>query len=193
LASKYIADRPRLGKPENEGTPAMLKHLSRLLFAFLLFAIVVQAHAKEAAAQSIEGVWKPTEIVQTGAGAYVVSAPQPGMIIFTKSHFSWIWGPGSAPRPLFKAAVPTKEEKLAAFDALVASSGTYELNGSTATFRHIVSKSPNAVSISEQFLIEGDTLTLTWTSSDTRVRVGQDVVPLPVPAYQGRMKLVRVE
>jgi hypothetical protein len=171
----------------------MLKFLPLISFAFGLFAVAAPAEAKEAAAQSIEGVWKPTEIVQTGAGAYAVSVPQPGMIIFTKSHFSWVWVPGSTPSALFKAAVPTTEEKLAAFDSIVASSGTYELNGSTATFRSIVSKSPNAVSIDEQFLIEGDTLTLTWTSGDPRVRIGQDVVQPNGPAYQGRMKLVRVE
>ncbi len=179
----------------------MSKFLARVLITFALSAAAVHGEAKEAlqspaqggARPTLEGVWKPTEIVITGAGAYAVTAPQPGMIIFTKSHFSWMWLPGSTPRALFKAAVPTNEEKLAAFDALVASSGTYQLNGSTATFRSIVSKNPNAVSIDEQFLIEGDTLTLTWTSSDIRMRFGQSVVPLPVPASQGSMKLVRVE
>jgi hypothetical protein len=171
----------------------MLKFLPLISFAFGLFAVAAPAEAKEAAAQSIEGVWKPTEIVITGAGAYAVSAPQPGLFIFTKSHFSWMWTPGNTPRALFKAAVPTNEEKLAAFDSLTASSGTYELNGSTVTFRYIANKGPNGVSINEQFLVEGDTLTLTWTSNDARVRIGQDVVPLPVPAYQGRMKLVRIE
>lgn len=179
----------------------MFKFLALVSLAFVLSAAAVHAEAKEAPQSlvqgdghsGLEGVWKITEVVQTGAGAYAVPAPQPGLIIFTKRHFSWMWLPGGMARGLFEAAVPTNEEKLAAFDALVASSGTYQLNGSTATFRHIVSKSPNAVSIDEQFLIEGDTLTLTWTSSDIRVRIGQDVVPLPVPAYQGRMKLVRVE
>lgn len=179
----------------------MSKFLALVSLAFVLFATAVHGEAKEAAQSlaqggarpTLEGVWKPTEIVMTGAGAYAVSAPQPGLFIFTKSHFSWMWTPGSTPRTLFKAAVPTNEEKVAAYDSLIPTSGTYELNGSTATFRYIVSKSPNVVSINEQFLIEGDTLTLTWTSSDLRVRIGPDVVPSPGPPQQGRMKLVRVE
>lgn len=142
---------------------------------------------------TLEGVWKATEIVVTGAGAYAVSAPQPGLFIFTKSHYSWMWVPGGTPRALFKTEVPTNEEKLAAFDSLMASSGTYELNGSTATFRPIVTRGPNIVSINEQFRIEGDTLTLTWTSSDLHLRIGQDVVRSTAPSFQGRMKLVRVE
>ncbi len=90
---------------------------------------------------------------------------------------------GGTPKALFKTA----------FDSLMASSGTYELNGSTATFRPIVTRGPNIVSINEQFRIEGDTLTLTWTSSDLHLRIGQDVVRSTAPSFQGRMKLVRVE
>jgi hypothetical protein len=142
---------------------------------------------------TLEGVWKVTEIVITGAGAYAATEPQPGVFIFTKSHFSWMWVPGNQPRPRFKAQVPTTEEKLAAFDSLSASSGTYELNGSTATFRPIVAKGPNNVFIDEQFLIEGDTLTLTWKSTDLHMRIGQEVVRSTAPFNQGRMKLVRVE
>jgi hypothetical protein len=171
----------------------MSRFLALISCVFVLFAVAALAEAKEAAAQSIEGVWKPTEIVTTGAGAYAVSAPEPGVFIFTKSHFSWMWVPGTTPRALYKAALPTNEEKLAAYDSLIASSGTYEVNGSTVTFRNIVAKYPNGVSIDEQFLIEGDTLTLTWRSSDIRARINQDVVAPDLPANQGRMKLVRVE
>jgi hypothetical protein len=76
---------------------------------------------------------------------------------------------------------------------LSASSGTYELNGSTATFRPIVAKGPNNVFVEEQFLIEGDTLTLTWKSSDMHVRIGGEVVRSNAALSQGRMKLTRVE
>jgi hypothetical protein len=149
--------------------------------------------AQAAARTPLEGVWKVTEIVISGAGAYATTAPQPGLMIFTKSHYSWMWVPGTTPRVLFKSQTPTSEEKVAAFDSVVASSGTYELNGATATFRPIVNRGPNMVSIDEQFQVEGDTLTLTWKSSDTRTRIGQDVVRSTAPASQGRMKLIRVE
>ena len=141
----------------------------------------------------LEGVWKVTEIVVTGAGASTVSAPQPSVFIFAKTHYSLMWVPGSTPRTLFKAQVPTNDEKLAAFDTLVASSGTYEVSGSTVTLRFIVARGPNALFINEQFSIEGDTLTLTWVSSDSHMRIGQDVVRSTLPVSKTRMKLVRVE
>ncbi len=67
------------------------------------------------------------------------------------------------------------------------------MSGSTVTFRHIVAKSPNAAFIAEQFGIEGDTLTLTWVSSDSHMRIGQDIVRSTLPVSKTRMKLVRVE
>jgi hypothetical protein len=168
-----------------------LKLAVQLLIVFTLYSSTLVAQG--GSRQTLEGVWKVTEIVITGAGAYAVTAPQPGVFIFTKSHFSWMWVPGTQPRALFKAQVPTTEEKLAAFDSLSASSGTYELNGSIATFRPIVAKGPNNVFIDEQFLIDGETLTLTWKSSDMRVRIGEEVVRSTAAPSEGRMKLTRVE
>jgi hypothetical protein len=163
----------------------------RLLILFSLCSSTLLAQGSSR--RTLEGVWQVTEIVITGAGAYAAPAPQPGLIIFTKKHYSWMWVPGTRPRALFKAQIPTNEEKLAAFDSLVASSGTYELHGSTATFRPIVNRGPNMVSIDEQVEIDGDTLTLTWQSSDTHMRIGQNVVRSTAPASQGRMTLIRVE
>jgi len=40
--------------------------------------------AQGASRQPIEGVWRVTEIVITGAGAYLASVPQPSVFIFTK-------------------------------------------------------------------------------------------------------------
>lgn len=56
-----------------------------------------------------------------------------------------------------------------------------------------MAKSPNAAFIAEQFGIEGDTLTLTWVSSDSHMRIGQDIVRSTLPVSKTRMKLVRVE
>ncbi len=141
----------------------------------------------------LEGVWKVTEIVVTGAGAYQVSAPQPSVFIFAKNHYSLVWVPGDAPRSLFKAQTPTNEEKVAAFDSLVASSGSYEVSGSRVTFRMILAKSPNSAFIDEQFTVDGDVMTLTWVSSDGHHRIGQEVVRSTLPVSKTRMKLVRIE
>jgi hypothetical protein len=149
--------------------------------------------AQAAARGPLEGVWKVTDIVVTGAGAYSESAPQPSVFIFAKNHYSLMWVPGHMPRTLFKTQVPTAEEKVAAFDSLVASSGTYELSGSTITFRFILAKGPNAAFINEQFSVDGDVMTLTWVSSDSHQRSGPDVVRSTLPVSTTRMKLIRVE
>lgn len=149
--------------------------------------------AQKASRPSIEGVWKVTDIVVTGVGAYTTSAPQPSVFIFAKKHYSFLWVMGTAPRALFKTQPPTNEEKVAAFDQLNGGAGTYELSGSTITFRHIVAKGPNAAYIPEQFSIEGNTLTLTWVSSDGHLRMGQDIVRSTLPVSETRMTLVRVE
>ena len=44
--------------------------------------------AKPSATASIQGVWKITELVRTGANAANVSAPQPSLYIFTPRHYS---------------------------------------------------------------------------------------------------------
>lgn len=141
----------------------------------------------------LEGVWKVTDILVTGAGAYAAPIPQPGIFIFAKNHYSLIWTAGAKPRTLFKGQVPTTKEKVAAFDSLAASAGTYEVNGSSVTFRFLVARSPNAAFIDEEFSIEGNTLTLTWVSSNGHVRLGQEVVKSTLPVSTTRMKLTRVE
>ena len=40
---------------------------------------------------TLNGVWKVTEIVVTGAGAYSVSTPEPSLFIFAKTHYSLMW------------------------------------------------------------------------------------------------------
>ena len=103
------------------GKRTILKLAIRLLISLSLCTSTL--FAQVAVRGPLEGVWKVTEIVITGAGAYTATAPQPSVFMFTKSHYSWMWLPGTQPRALFRAQVPTTDEKLAAFDSLAASSG----------------------------------------------------------------------
>ena len=97
---------------------------------FVLLSVCGSAlSAQEIPKPQLQGVWKVIEIVVTGAGAATVSTPQPGLLIFAKKHYSLMWVPSTTPRALFKAEVPTSDEKVAAFDSLFASSGTYEVSG----------------------------------------------------------------
>src|SRR5712691_12332793 len=91
----------------------------------------------------LEGTWNVTEIVVTGAGAFSAPSPNPGLFIFTKTHYSVFMVPVKQPRSLFETETPTTAEKVAAFDSMAANTGTYEISGSTLTVRPMVAKNPN--------------------------------------------------
>jgi len=163
-----------------------------LLGALLLASMAYAQNAKK----PIEGVWKVTEIVVTGAGASNVTSPQPSLFIFSRGYYSMMSIPGNRPRALFKAEEPTNEEKIPAFDSFVANTGRYEATGSSLTTRPILARYPNFMAggfDKYQFRIEGNTLWLKEKSADLNSRVGQQVVPSTAPASETLLKLVRVE
>ena len=68
-----------------------MRHAMRFLVIMALCGGVLSAQG--ASKPSIEGVWKVSEIVVTGAGASTVSSPQPGLFIFTRGHYSIMYVP----------------------------------------------------------------------------------------------------
>ena len=164
------------------------------LTLLVLCATVVSAQSSKK--KPIEGAWKVTEIVVSGANASNVANPQPGLIIFARKHYSVMWVPGNQPRSLFKGESPTDEEKIAAYDSFVANSGTYEVTGATLTLHPMVARSPNfmAGGVSKsQLRIEGTTLWLTQKNTDLSLRTGNGVAPSSGPVSETRLKLSRVE
>jgi len=162
----------------------------------LLVLCTTVVSAQSSTKKTIEGAWKVTEIVVTGANASNVANPQPGLIIFTQKHYSVMWVPGNQPRSLFKGEDPTDQEKIAAYNSFVANSGTYEVVGATLTLHPMVSRSPNfmAGGVSKnQLRIEGTTLWLTQKNTDLSLRTGDRVAPSSGPASETRLKLTRVE
>lgn len=144
----------------------------------------------------LEGVWKATEIVATGAKPSRIPSPQPNVYIFTPTYYSIVRVAGAEPRVLFKAPGPTEGEKLAAYDTFVATSGTYELSGTTLILRPVVAKNPNLMAggfETFQVRVEGGTLWLTLKSTDVHVRRGDLIEPSPGPLTETRFKLIRVE
>jgi hypothetical protein len=106
-------------------------------------SLVPTAFAQQAGltAESIEGVWKVTKVVQAGV---VNTNPQPGLLIFTRGYYSATRVTASearrqSPAPKDPAHL-TDAEKIAFYDewaGYAASAGTYEVRGtqsSTATF-----------------------------------------------------------
>ena len=162
----------------------------------LLVLCTTVVSAQSSTKKPIEGAWKVTEIVVTGADASNVPNPQPGLIIFGQKYYSVMWVPGSQPRTLFKGENPTDQEKIAAYDSFVANSGTYEVAGATLTLHPIVARSPNFMAggvAKNQFRIEGTTLWLIQKNTDLSLRTGDHVAPSSGPASETRLKLSRVE
>lgn len=152
--------------------------------------LVVAATALPVAqtAPSLQGAWRVTEIVVTGANAATNTSPQPGLYVFTGQHYSIITV--NTARTDFgnaaDAAKLTDAEKMAryeAWNAFTANAGTYQISGSTLTTRPMVAKNPGVMgtSATREFKIDGRTLTLIQTSA-----AGQ-------PASQTTIKLTRLE
>ena len=144
------------------------------------------------AASSVRGVWKISNIVATGANAATNSSPQPGLVIFTEGHYSYVSVNGSAPRPDVALATDpaklTDAEKLARFEQwnpFTAQSGTYQIDGTTLTRRPLVAKNTAVMTtnppIVSAFTLNGDTLVLV-----TKSAAGQ-------PVTETRTTLTRVE
>ena len=145
-----------------------------------------------AQAPSLQGAWRVSEIVSTGANASTNSSPQPGLYIFTKAHYSVTTVNGTTARkdvtPAKDPAKLTDAEKLARYEMwnpFTANSGTYEVKGNTLTTKVMIAKNAGFMAaptpLVREFKIDGKTLTLVQKSA-----AGQ-------PVSQTTTKLTRVE
>ena len=166
----------------------------KVLLLVMVFSTLLAAQSSQRG--PLEGAWRVAEIVVTGAGASNTPNPQPGLLIFTRTHYSFMWVPGNQPRTLFKAEDPTNDEKIMAFDSFVGNTGTYEVSGPTLTTRPTVARFPNCMGgafLRYQFHVQGNTLSVTQKSADVNCRIGQRAVPSAAPASETRWRLTRVE
>jgi len=131
--------------------------------------------------RSLRGVWRNTERVipaTTRPGdrldpfAHVPvgrqTDVQPGLLIFTDTHYSRTTDIAVQPRPTTgyaTAGKPTLEELQARWGPFAANAGTYEVSGDTVTLRAIVSKEPRDQAPGGfarlRVTLEGDVLSLT--------------------------------
>jgi hypothetical protein len=160
--------------------------------ALVAFALSTTFIARGATPPSLEGVWKVVEESFEGPNTSNTEHLQPGVLIFTKSHYSFIRVVGSKPRELFQTLIPTSDEKIRAFDSFTASSGTYELNGTVVIMRPIVAKHPNFMAggwEKYEIRLEGDDLWLMAKSADIMMKLDGRVVPLPGAQTQSRLQI----
>ena len=127
-----------------------------------LFALVGLA-TSPAFGQSLEGVWKPVQIVVDSGpnrGRHTNDV-QPGQLIFTKHHYSMMFVQGFKARPI-PSDTATDQELGAAFLPFTANGGTYARKGSTLTLSPTVAKHPRVMSGTSPLILtirtKGDTL-----------------------------------
>ena len=99
-------------------------------------------------------------------------------------------------RPPYAGATPTPEEKVAAFDSLLANAGTYELFAGVLTIKPTIARNPGFSGggfATYRVTADGKTLRLTIKGSDSSFRVGGKIVPLSGPPSETTIKLVRLE
>ena len=98
-------------------------------------------------ARSLQGAWKISEVAtRSPGGNWAISTPPYlSVYIFTSRHYSYMFAPGTGPRRLFVGDPnqPTDAEKVAAYDSIVAGTGTYDVTGSILTLNAILHKNPN--------------------------------------------------
>ena len=136
----------------------------------LLALIVVAACGQSppadppATASPLEGVWSMTAS-DPGDGSPLIDPSQAGLYIFAEGYYSGVYAPGPDPRvPSETMFQPTPDEMLVQYETIIVNTGTYEISGSTVTFRPIIAKSPGFVGgqATAEFQVEGETLTLTF-------------------------------
>jgi hypothetical protein len=141
-----------------------------------MLAVGFSALAGAQPAASLEGAWRVSESIVTGANAATNRSPQPGLLLFTKQHYSLITVNGATPRKAYgtaaDAAKLTEAERAAryeAWDKFSANSGTYEVSGGRLTTRAQVAKNPTVMEgnpVVREFKIEGNMLTLVRKSAE---------------------------
>ena len=93
----------------------------------------------------LEGVWEVIErSYQRGDSTWVVNDPEPGLYLFSKTHYGVQEIRESGPRPLFTDQT-TAAERLAAFEVYHGHTGIYRLEGSTLWITPSLAKGPNTM------------------------------------------------
>jgi hypothetical protein len=147
------------------------------------------------ASSPLEGAWRLVEVTASdSAGSPRIG--EPGLFVFTRTHYSMMRAIGQMPRATFAAVDPTDAEKLAAYDTFIANAGTYQVSGSTIAVTPTIAKHPNLMNGGRDqfaFRVAGDTLWLTSTGRDLRFLINGQLVPASGEPVETVFKLVRAQ
>jgi hypothetical protein len=101
--------------------------------------------AQSKTASSVMGVWRVAEITRTGPEARKNTSPQPGLFIFTGSHYAIEFVTSDAPRLEVPAEKPTDKQIADAWGPFTANAGTYTLTANELKNTVMVAKNPNVM------------------------------------------------
>jgi len=124
---------------------------------------------------ALRGAWTVTSWEVDGEA---IPAPQPGLIVFTETHYSMMYVDRGDPRARYAGDQMADSEVIAAYGTLTANSGRYEVSGNQLTTRAYVAKDPNYMGDWPEnasvytFRIEGETLRMQWPSDWPERRSG---------------------
>jgi len=116
----------------------------RVSIAVLVLAV---SATQSAPGQSLVGTWKPVEVVVDSGpdrGRHT-SDVQPGLLIFTKRHYSITFVQGFKARPI-PGDSATNEQLAMSFVPFTANAGTYQRKDSTMILTPLVAKNPRTMS-----------------------------------------------
>jgi hypothetical protein len=116
----------------------------RVTIAVLVSAV---SATQAVSGQSLVGTWKPVEIVVDSGpdrGRHT-SDVQPGLLIFTKRHYSMMFVQGFKARPLPSDSA-TNEQVALSFIPFTANAGTYQKRDSTVILSPSIAKNPRVMS-----------------------------------------------
>lgn len=166
-----------------------MRHVLSVSWSVVVLAALALALPRVGLAQehmheegSLHGAWLVTSWEVEGE-AY--PDPQPGLILFTHSHYSVMYVSSGEPRAALSGESTTDTELAAAYRTITANSGRYEVSGNEITTRAFVAKNPNYMAAWPEnastytFSIEGDTLTLTWPNGAKAILRQVDDEPAP--------------
>ena len=137
--------------------------VSLLASLALVFAASLPAAAQE---NSLEGAWRVTQW-ETSDASYDA---QPGLFIFTGTHYAMMFVPADEPRAQYDAeAGRTDEETLAAYQSFIANAGRYTLEGDQLTTTAYVAKDPNYMAA---FPDNGSTFTVHFAGDELHLTFG---------------------
>ena len=122
------------------------------------------------AQDSLEGAWQTTEVMVTGGSEEDTTDTDPNLsvLLFSAGHYSMMRNAGDRPDPVPEGQTPTDEQRLAAFEAFRAQSGTYEVSGSKIMLHAMLNRNPGNVGNTNEveYQIEGDKLMTTLPPND---------------------------